>query len=129
MANKAPERHPDNVAATLFGGFVGTYLNALNPTDAARKEIPLSEVLPAPAGGVNTGQKPPSPPLGIGHYYKFQWAKEIKAIAIIPNFEVPTAKAREVLPETYRREDIVSFTYPLKREWCNIAAISTFFKL
>lgn len=102
------ERHPDNVAAALYGGFVGTYLNELKPEDMARKEIPLSEVLPAPAGGIDTGLIPPEPPLDIGHYIKFRWAPEIKAVAIIPNFEVSTAKAREVLPESYSRKDVVS---------------------
>ncbi len=108
-----PERHPDNVAAALFGGFVGTYLNELNPEDLARKEIPLSEILPSPAGGINTGVKPPEPPIGIGHYKKFLWAKEIKAIAVIPDFEVPTANARGVLPETYTRADVVSHAHPI----------------
>ena len=102
------ERHPDNVAASLFGGFVGTYLNELKPEDVARKEIPLSEVLPAPAGGIDTGKQPPEPPLGIGHYKKFQWAEEIKTIAIIPDFVVPTANARNVLPTSYTRADVVS---------------------
>lgn len=102
------ERHPDNVAASLFGGFVGTYLNELEPEDVARKEIPLSEVLPAPAGGIDTGKSPPEPPLGIGHYRKFQWAPEIKTIAIIPDFVVPTANARDVLPTSYSRADVVS---------------------
>lgn len=101
------ERHPDNVAAALYGGFVGTYLNDLSPEDTERKEIPLSEVLPEPAGGVDTGATPPQPPLGIGHYMKFPWAPEIKAIAIIPHFEVATAKARSVLPASYTRADIV----------------------
>lgn len=101
------ERHPDNVAAALYGGFVGTYLNELSPEDTERKEIPLSEVLPEPAGGLDTGLSPPEPPVGIGHYMKFPWAKEIKAIAIIPHFEVATAKAREVLPKEYSRADIV----------------------
>jgi homoserine kinase len=101
------ERHPDNVAAALYGGFVGTYLNELDPDEMARKEIPLSEVLPAPAGGVDTGLKPPEPPVGIGHFIRFPWAREIKAIAVIPDFEVSTAKAREVLPETYSRQDMV----------------------
>jgi homoserine kinase len=105
------ERHPDNVAASLFGGFVGTYLNELKPEDVARKEIPLSEVLPAPAGGIDTGRRPPEPPLGIGHYRKFPWAKEIKAIAIIPDFVVPTANARSVLPTSYTRADVVSRTH------------------
>jgi len=101
------ERHPDNVGAALFGGFVGTYLKPLTPEDVARKEIPLSEVLPAPQGGIDTGVKPPAPPHGIGHHIKFPWAPEIKAVAIIPEFEVPTAKAREVLPSQYPRPDVI----------------------
>ncbi|EPE34066.1 Ribosomal protein S5 2-like protein [Glarea lozoyensis ATCC 20868] len=101
------ERHPDNVAAALYGGFVGTYLNDLSKEDTERKEIPLSEVLPAPAGGVDTGETPPEPPVGIGHYMKFPWAKELRAIAIIPDFEVATAEARSVLPESYSRKDVV----------------------
>ncbi|KAF2006375.1 phosphoribosylformylglycinamidine cyclo-ligase [Amniculicola lignicola CBS 123094] len=101
------ERHPDNVAAALYGGFVGTYLNELSPEDTERLEIPLSEVLPEPAGGVDTGLRPPEPPHNIGHFKKFKWAPEIKCICIIPDFEVSTAKAREVLPETYSRKDAV----------------------
>lgn len=38
---------------------------------------------------------------------KFPWAKEIKAIAIIPHFEVATAEARGVLPNEYSRADVV----------------------
>ena len=101
------ERHPDNVAAALYGGFVGTYLRELEPEAMARKEIPLSEGLPASAGGVDTGLRPPEAPVGIGHYIKFRWAPEVKAIAIIPDFEVKTAEARGVLPETYSRSHVV----------------------
>lgn len=96
-----------SVAATLYGGFVGTYLNELDPEDMARKEIPLSEVLPEPAGGVDTGLKPPVPPFHIGHYKQFKWSKEIKCIAIIPDFEVKTGTARSVLPDSYLRADVV----------------------
>jgi len=102
------ERHPDNVAAALFGGFVGSYLKDLNPEEMKRKEIPLSEVLPAPAGGVDTGLKPPIPPHNIGKHIKFHWAPEIKCIAIIPDFEVSTAKARSVLPTEYSKADVIS---------------------
>ncbi|KAH8726154.1 phosphoribosylformylglycinamidine cyclo-ligase-like protein [Phaeosphaeriaceae sp. PMI808] len=101
------ERHPDNVAAALYGGFVGTYLNELSPGDTERLEIPLSEVLPEPAGGVDTGLQPPEPPLNIGHYTKFNWSPAIKCICIIPQFEVSTAKARAVLPDTYSRKDAI----------------------
>jgi homoserine kinase len=105
------ERHPDNVTAAMIGGFVGSYLRELDPVDMERKEIPLAEVLPAPAGGVDTGLKPPVPPLGIGHYIRYGWAEEIKAIAIIPDFEVPTATARGALPQQYSSKDLVSCFY------------------
>jgi homoserine kinase len=101
------ERHPDNVTAAMIGGFVGSYLRELDPKDMERKEIPLAEVLPAPAGGVDTGLKPPVPPVGIGHYIRYGWAREIKAIAIIPDFEVPTATARGALPKQYSSKDLV----------------------
>lgn len=110
-----PERHPDNVGAALFGGFVGTYLKPLKPEDVARVEIPLSEVLPEPAGGVDTGEKPPEPPFGIGHRINFPWAKEIKAIAVIPDFIVATHEARSVLPAQYARSDVVSTHRPRSR--------------
>ncbi|MCJ1472913.1 hypothetical protein MMC13_001562 [Lambiella insularis] len=106
------ERHPDNVAAALYGGFVGTYLRELNAESIARREIPLSEVLPAPAGGEDTGLRPPEPPVGIGHYIKFRWAPEVKAIAVIPDFEVRTADARGVLPDVYSRSHT---TYNMQR--------------
>ena len=101
------ERHPDNVTAAMMGGFVGSYLRELDPKDMERKEIPLAEVLPAPAGGIDTGLKPPTPPEGIAHYIRYGWASEIKAIAIIPDFEVPTAIARSVLPKQYSTKDLV----------------------
>lgn len=91
---------------------MGTYLKPLTPADVARVEIPLSEVLPAPAGGLDTGERPPEPPHGIGHHIKFPWSQEIKAVAIIPTFEVATAKAREVLPTHYPRQDV---TFNLQR--------------
>ena len=97
------------MAASLYGGFVGTYLRELDAEATARIEIPLSEVLPEPAGGIDTGLRPPEPPIGIGHYMRYRWAPEIKAVAVIPDFEVKTADARGVLPPQYIRADIVGF--------------------
>jgi homoserine kinase len=104
------ERHPDNVTAALVGGFVGSYLLDLPAEAAAKKDVPLSEVLPEypPDAGETWGPHPPAPPEGIGHYIRFGWAKEIKVIAIIPEFEVSTAKARDALPDTYSKADLVS---------------------
>lgn len=93
--------------AALFGGFVGSFLKDLDPEDVARKEIPLSEVLPQPAGGLDTGLRPQEPPYGIGSYHKFRWAPEINVVVVVPEFEVETAKARTVLPKLFSREDTV----------------------
>ena len=101
------ERHPDNITAALYGGFVGACLSELDAEDMARTEIPLSEVLPEPAGGEDTGKTPPIPPLGIGQFEKFSFAPEIKAIVVIPDFKVDTADARKVLPSSYSRSDTV----------------------
>ena len=46
------ERHPDNIASDLFGGFIGAFV------DTARIEIPLSEVLPKLSGDADTGLLP-----------------------------------------------------------------------
>jgi len=103
------ERHPDNVTAALVGGFVGSYLKELDEEASEAASVPLSEVLPEypPDAGADWGLKPPVPPLGIGHYVRFGWAESIKAVAIIPRFELSTAKAREVLPTSYSRKDLV----------------------
>ena len=103
------ERHPDNVTAALVGGFVGSYLLELTGEAAEATKVPLSEVLPEypPDASVSWGRDPPTPPHGIGHYIRFGWAKEIKVIAIVPHFEVLTAEARRVLPDTYSKQDLV----------------------
>ncbi|KAL4068380.1 GHMP kinase [Scleroderma yunnanense] len=103
------ERHPDNVTAALVGGFIGSYLRELDPAAMVASQVPLSEVLPEypPDAGEEWGLSPPVPPLGIGHYVRFNWNHSIKAVAIIPRFELSTAKAREVLPMQYSRKDLV----------------------
>lgn len=107
------ERHPDNVTAALVGGFVGSYLRELDEAATAAASVPLAEVLLEypPDAGEDWGRNPPPPPFGIGHYVKFPWSADIKAIALIPRFELSTAKAREVLPAEYSRKDVVR--YPL----------------
>lgn len=112
------ERHPDNVTAALVGGFVGSYLRELDEAATEAGSVPLSEVLPEypEDASKDWGLDPPQPPLGIGHYVQFGWTETIKAVAIIPRFELSTATAREVLPTSYTRKDVVC---PLQiREMC-----------
>ncbi|KAI9010007.1 hypothetical protein CLU79DRAFT_710764 [Phycomyces nitens] len=95
------ERHPDNVAAALVGGFVASYLSELSPE--VLKGVPTSESLLDSVPSPNM----PQPPRGIGHFIRLGWAKEIKAIAIVPQFKLATAKARAVLPDQYSRQDVI----------------------
>ncbi|EGG10293.1 uncharacterized protein MELLADRAFT_94527 [Melampsora larici-populina 98AG31] len=103
------ERHPDNVTAALLGGFVASYLKELSPEDLNVISIPLAEVLPEFPIDANEswGYDPPKPPIGIGHYIRLDWSKEIKCVVIVPEFEVSTSKARDVLKEQYSRKDVV----------------------
>ncbi|KAK0481606.1 ribosomal protein S5 domain 2-type protein [Armillaria novae-zelandiae] len=103
------ERHPDNVTAALVGGFVGSYLRELDEAATEAASVPLSEVLPEypPDASEDWGLNPPAPPSGIGHFVRFGWSETIKAVAIVPRFELSTAKAREVLPTSYTRKDLV----------------------
>ncbi|SNX87036.1 probable THR1 - homoserine kinase [Melanopsichium pennsylvanicum] len=103
------ERHPDNVTAALMGGFVGSYLLELSPQDEERRDVPLSEVIPEypPNASEEWGPSPNSPPNNIGHYIRFGWSCQIKVIAIIPDFQVSTAKARSVLPNHYTKKDLI----------------------
>ena len=103
------ERHPDNVTAALVGGFVGSYLRELDAVATEAASVPLSEVLPEypPDAGEEWGLHPPKPPIGIGHYVRFGWSESIRAVAIIPRFELSTASARQVLPQSYSRKDLV----------------------
>ncbi|CCE63323.1 hypothetical protein TPHA_0E02310 [Tetrapisispora phaffii CBS 4417] len=101
------ERHPDNITAAMMGGFCGSFLRDLTPQEVERREIPLSEVLPEPSGGEDTGLVPPLPPSDIGRHVKYQWNPKIKCLAIIPNFELSTADSRGVLPKAYTTSDVV----------------------
>ncbi|GBB93478.1 hypothetical protein RclHR1_02180020 [Rhizophagus clarus] len=103
------ERHPDNVTAALMGGFVASYLRELDPKDIETPTIPHSETFEdgTTANEPAVKQKVLTVPNGIGHYIRLNWAKEIKAITLIPQFEVATATARSVLPHTYERQDVV----------------------
>ncbi|KAH8927028.1 homoserine kinase [Atractiella rhizophila] len=105
------ERHPDNVTAALLGGFVGSFIRSLNPSEISATSVPLSEVLPEFPSDANESwgliPKPPAPPGRIGNWVKYQINNAIKAIVVIPKFEVSTAAARNVLPPQYSRADTV----------------------
>lgn len=100
------ERHPDNIAAAMLGGFVGSYLNQLSAAETEAKSVPLEHILPKESTPVDNHETRP-PPADIGQYVKYNWNRQIRCVTIIPKFEVKTDDARAVLPELYNKEDIV----------------------
>lgn len=96
------ERHPDNLTASMMGGFVGSFLRDLSKSEFATVHQPLENIL-SPKGS----ETAPDAPLNLGTHVKYHISEKIKCIAIIPQFEVSTNKSRAVLPESYSREDIV----------------------
>lgn len=100
------ERHPDNIAAAMLGGFVGSYLNQLSDAETEAKNVSLKTILPDAATPESAYETRP-PPNDIGQYIKYNWNKKIRCVTIIPLFEVKTDDARAVLPALYTKEDIV----------------------
>jgi homoserine kinase len=85
------EGHPDNVGASFFGGIV----IASMPDE--KEEV---EVIP---------------------YVRLQVPSALRVLAIIPEFWLPTETARSVLPETYKKGDVV---YNISRSSLLVAALS-----
>lgn len=110
------ERHPDNIAAAMLGGFIGSYLNELSSEDSQLITVPLDYILPKVKNGelITPQNKIVSqqPPNSIGQYVEYKWNKKIKCLTIIPNFELSTDLSRSVLPKNYQLPDIV---YNLQR--------------
>jgi len=89
------EGHPDNVAASLLGGFVGSYLN-----DKATS-------LPKMEWGAENTIPQEKIPYKTSACIKMKWSKAVKVVVVIPKFELSTKLARSVLPEKYDRKDVV----------------------
>ncbi|GAA6063703.1 hypothetical protein JCM10212_004430 [Sporobolomyces blumeae] len=120
------ERHPDNVTAALCGGFTGSFLRMLDPSELSPSSIPLAEVLPAypaNAGPPQPGEaEPPQPPKNVGRHVRYGFSKDIGVVVVVPKFEVETAKARGALPDSYARSDVV---FNLQRLAVLTASLST----
>ncbi|KAJ3148686.1 hypothetical protein HDU89_004536 [Geranomyces variabilis] len=105
------EGHPDNVTASLLGGFCSSYLSAsIHNEHVALHELDASVYcsdIPPPNGHL------PYPPIeNIGRHVRLPLSQAIHAVVIIPKFELSTKLARSVLPASYSRADVI---YNLQR--------------
>ncbi|KAI8849238.1 GHMP kinase [Chytridium lagenaria] len=72
------EGHPDNITASVLGGFVASYVQVMD-----------------------------CPHYNLGHHVQLPISPLIRAVVIIPHFELSTKLARSVLPVSYPRPDVV----------------------
>ena len=93
----AEENHPDNIGASLFGGFIGSFLEEINPTQQGQNGQ-------LPNGDIERAKRYPTL-RAISCHYTF--SNQIKIIAVIPDYEVKTESARAVLPPSYEKKDVV----------------------
>ncbi|RKO89301.1 GHMP kinase [Blyttiomyces helicus] len=118
------EGHPDNVAASLFGGAVaGLMVRDVRQVhvDLCKWESDVEELAAADAEGA--GPVPPVPALEagpIGLHVRVPVSEAIRCVVVVPRFELSTKLARSVLPETYSRPDVV---FNLSRTAVLVAAL------
>ena len=78
------ERHPDNIAAAMLGGFIGSYLNELSSEDSQLTTVPLDYILPKVKNGelITPQNKIVSqqPPNNIGQYVEYKWNKKLNVL-------------------------------------------------
>ena len=98
-------------STAIVGGILGANALAGSPlesTNLARLATELEghpdNVVPALLGGCRLATVNDE---GQGTLCEISWHPDIVPILVIPAFEVPTAKARQVLPQTYSRTDAV----------------------
>lgn len=106
------EGHPDNVTASIMGGFRASYLAASVEKEHAELHaleksggIPINGVTDVPSNG--TLSLPVPPIENIGRHIKLELSPSIRAVVIIPKFELATKLARSVLPDAYPRADVI----------------------
>lgn len=99
------ERHPDNITATMMGGFTGSFLRNLSEDEHKLVHQDLKLILPSPE--TPESHIPSNAPMNLGTHVKYPWNPSIKCIAVIPQFEVKTEDSRNVLPSDYSKKDVI----------------------
>ncbi|KAJ3283819.1 hypothetical protein HK104_010218 [Borealophlyctis nickersoniae] len=99
------EGHPDNIAASLMGGFGASFLSK-SIEEEHKRVHDAGLVLSVGAEGI------PYPPKELTRFTPCPIHEAVKAVVVIPRFELQTKKAREALQKTYSLEDVV---YNLQR--------------
>ncbi|KAJ3100084.1 hypothetical protein HDU97_002520 [Phlyctochytrium planicorne] len=114
----AMEGHPDNITASILGGFVASYVRSepdavedpSNPSSSV-SSVTQQQHPSSPATSSNNihGEFEifPTPKFNLGRHIQLSFSPSVKAVVTIPQFELPTKLARSVLPSAYPRPDAI----------------------
>jgi homoserine kinase len=100
------EGHPDNAAACALGGVVASAMVA----------GPVQGLVDEPVTVSSTNA------CGAVRAVRLEFPDRFGVAVIVPGFQVPTAEARRVLPDSYSREDTI---FNLQRAALLVAALAT----
>ncbi|KAJ3215074.1 hypothetical protein HDU67_000854 [Dinochytrium kinnereticum] len=104
------EGHPDNITASILGGFVASYTRSEpDHTENPNAQTPPPAPVLASQDAVDHGPVEPmtTPKFNLGRHVRLPFSPKVRAVVIIPQFELATKLARSVLPDAYPRVDAV----------------------
>ncbi|KAJ3334001.1 hypothetical protein HDU76_013648 [Blyttiomyces sp. JEL0837] len=102
------EGHPDNVTASILGGFVASYKREHPDQNATSNSAPTSvvnHITPPSHTHLSLPMEPPA--MNMGRHIKLPFSSKIKLVVTIPEFELQTKLARSVLPAAYPKADVI----------------------
>ncbi|KAJ3073199.1 hypothetical protein HDU98_002018 [Podochytrium sp. JEL0797] len=99
------EGHPDNITASILGGFVASYKRD-NPSPPPPKTDSLAYT--STYHTLYPTLPPfPAPALHLGTHKRLPVSPTLKFVVTIPEFELQTKLARSVLPNSYTKPDVI----------------------
>ena len=105
------ERHPDNITASMMGGFRASFLRSMSPEELDSCDTAVEKVIQHYSS--TKGEQPTGtslsfcPPSNMSMNVEYNWNSRIKCISVIPSFHLSTEDARRVLPREYSTSDVV----------------------
>ncbi|KAJ3288922.1 hypothetical protein HDU79_004451 [Rhizoclosmatium sp. JEL0117] len=106
----AIEGHPDNITASILGGFVASYKREHpDPAPPKKETIEYKQNYSTLYPDVPDFE---APPCNLGKHLRLKVSPKIKFVVTIPEFELQTKLARSVLPQEYPKADVI---YNLQR--------------
>ncbi|KAI8622778.1 ribosomal protein S5 domain 2-type protein [Chytriomyces sp. MP71] len=99
------EGHPDNITASILGGFVASYNREVS--DPAPKYELSADFKEDYARRFPNVPAYDTPNLNIGRHLRLKISSKVKFVVTIPEFELQTKLARSVLPVEYPKGDVI----------------------